>query len=142
MLEFNKCYSETCKNEPIKTNIKFICNELPGTQWYCASRYFIVPGHGSENKLVFAWMLQFLFSLHLNLKKTNEYQKSNKNNIININYLACSSGKVFVDMQLTLQSVLPWSLQTVIEYLPYIALSKWMISPSLHSNLRGFPSQA
>lgn len=61
---------------------------------------------------------------------------------MNINYLACSSGKVFVDMQLTLQSVLPWSLQTVIEYLPYIALSKWMISPSLHSNLRGFPSQA
>lgn len=47
---------------------KFIKFKLPGIQWYCASRYFIVPGHGSENKLVFACMLQFLFSLHLKIK--------------------------------------------------------------------------
>lgn len=57
-------------------------------------------------------------------------------------YLELSTRRLFCDMQLTLQSTLPWSLQIVREKRPKFALIILIVSPGSHSIVNVLSSQA
>lgn len=57
-------------------------------------------------------------------------------------YLELSTRRLFCDMQLTLQSTLPWSLQIVSEKRPKFALIILIVSPGSHSIVNVLSSHA
>lgn len=87
-------------------------------------------------------------SQHLTIEPHNiMVQRDCRTNIISkayhtTTYFEFSTRRLFCDIQLTLQSTLPWSLQIVNENLPKFALTILIMSPVSHSIVSVLSSHA